>query len=139
MNVPFAVAGALALTAAAIHGGAGETLVVKRLRRDTLEPTPFGGPTMTLLMIRVTWHIVTLVFIVSGGALAVCMPASSATQACAAAGRISAVSFASYFVLAAGLAIAAQGRRVGHALAKHPGPIVFMIVAALSWWGSSGN
>jgi hypothetical protein len=137
MNVPFAIAGALSFTAAAIHGGAGETLVVKRLRRDTLAPTRFGGPTMTFLMIRVTWHIVTLAFLVTGAALATCAPAGSVTQACEGAGRISSVSFASYFALAIGLAIASQGSRVGRSLLKHPGPIVFIIVAALAWWGST--
>lgn len=137
MNIPFAIAGALSFTAAAIHGGAGETLVVRRLRRDTLAATPFGGPTMTLLMIRVTWHIVTLAFVVSGAALAACTPAGSVTQACSGAGRISAVSFASYFALATGLAIASQGSRVGKTMLKHPGPLVFVAVAALAWWGST--
>jgi hypothetical protein len=135
MNTQYAIAAALALVAAAIHGGVGEALVVSKLRHEVLSPTRFGGAVMTKLMIRVTWHITTLAFVVIGSALAVCSPAGP-SNACVAAGRVASVSFASFFALAGGLAIAAQGRRVGKGMLRHPGPLVFALVAGLAWWGS---
>ena len=135
MNGPFAVAGALALLAAAIHGGAGERLVVAKLQRDQLAPTPFGGPTMTKLMIRVTWHIVTLAFLVPGAAMAACSTAG-ARGACTGVGRLSAISFASFAVLALALA-AATSRRVDRLLMKHPAPLIFVAIAVLAWMGSA--
>jgi hypothetical protein len=56
----FIVAGAIALLAAAIHGGAGEALVLRKLFAGELPSTRFGGPAATRVMIRVTWHIATL-------------------------------------------------------------------------------
>ena len=135
MNVEFAIAGALSLAAAAIHGGAGEKLVVSRLRTDTLASTPFGGPGTTMLMIRVTWHITTLAFLVIGSAMEACVP-GGAGGACAGVGRMSAVSFASFALVAIGLAPAQQGRGMPRILLRHPGPLVFVAVAVLAWRGS---
>jgi hypothetical protein len=134
MNVQFAIAGALSLIAAAIHGGAGEALVVRKLHREALSPSRFGGPSMTMVMIRATWHITTLAFAVIGASLAVCAPGSP-SQACAGIGRLAAIAFASFAVLAIGLGIAA-GPRWPRALMRHPGPLIFVLVAVLAWRGS---
>jgi hypothetical protein len=136
MNLQFAIAGALALTAAAIHGGLGEAIVVSKLHTEGLFPTRFGGPKMTKLMIRVTWHVATLAFAVIGSAMAVCAPAGS-TQTCTGVAQISAISFASFALLAFGLAFAAQGARAPKLLLRHPGPLVFVLVATLAWWGQT--
>jgi hypothetical protein len=69
MNVPWVVAGSLALLAAAIHGVGGEVLVVRKLSPEVLPSSPFGGPRMTKLMIRATWHITTSAFLTVGSAL----------------------------------------------------------------------
>lgn len=136
MNLQFAIAATLSLVAAFIHGIAGEALVVTKLRTETLAPSPFGGPTFTKLMIRVTWHIVSLAFAVIGSALAVCAP-SATSQACGGVGHVAAISFASFALLAMGL-IAPQGpRAMLKALRRHPAPLVFVAVACLAWWGAS--
>ena len=132
MNAPFIIAGALALTAAAIHGGLGEKIVVSKLRRETLPTSKFGGSAMTLLMIRVTWHITTLAFLVLGSALLVCSPGALG-DACEGIGRISSIAFASFFLLAGALAFPNIRRTVR----RHPAPIVFLAVAVLSWVGAS--
>jgi hypothetical protein len=132
MNLPFAIAGALALVGALVHGGAGEALVVTKLRTEVLSPSPFGGPTMTKLMIRVTWHITTLAFAVIGSALAACAPAGS-SQACEGVGRVAAISYASFAGLAVGIAVKQRPR----ALLRHPAPVLFVVVAGLAWWGSA--
>lgn len=136
MNVQFAIAGALALVAAAIHGGLGEAVVVTKLRTETLLPTRFGGPTMTKLMIRVTWHVATLAFLVIGAALEVCAPSGSPT-ACTGVGPVAAISFASYALLAMGLAIAANGPKAVRTMRRHPGPLIFVAIAVLAWSGSA--
>src|SRR5262249_58916540 len=52
-----------------IHGVAGEALVVRRLSRGGLPPSPFGGPGMTKTMIRAAWHMTTFAFLTVGSAL----------------------------------------------------------------------
>ena len=136
MNIPFAIAGALSLMAALIHGIAGEAVVVTKLRTKTLSPSPFGGPPFTKLMIRVTWHITTLAFAVIGSAMAVCTP-NGTTQACAGVGRLSAIAYGSFAALAIGLAVQQGPRKVLRAMRRHPAPLVFIAVAVLAWRGSS--
>ncbi|MGH2725694.1 MAG: hypothetical protein ACRDKS_01835 [Actinomycetota bacterium] len=142
MNVPFAIGGALALAGAAVHGAIGERLVVTKLRTEVLSPTPFGGPRMTKLMIRATWHITTLAFVVIGSAMAACTTADS-SQACRGIGRVAAISYTSFAGLTIGLGVATrQGlgvatRQGPRALLRHPAPLLFALVAGLAWWGGA--
>src|SRR3954451_18566024 len=69
MNVPLVVAGSLAILGAAIHGAAGEALVVRKLSPGTLPPTRFGGSGMTRAMIHITWHMTTIGLLTVGCAL----------------------------------------------------------------------
>lgn len=69
MNVPLIVAGCLAILGAAIHGVAGEVLVVRKLSPETLPSSRFGGPQTTKSMIHVTWHMTTIAFLTVGVAL----------------------------------------------------------------------
>lgn len=137
MNVPFAVAGVLSLVAAAVHGIAGEVVVVTKLRTEALSPSPFGGPSMTKLMIRATWHITTIAFVVIGSAMVACAPAAS-SEACRGIGRVAAISYTGFAALTVGLAAATQGPRAmlrNRTLLRHPAPLIFGLVAALAWWG----
>ena len=131
MNVPFVVAGLLALTAAAAHGILGERIVVTKLRRETLPSSRFGSASFTMTMIRATWHITTIAFLVTGSALIACTPGATSTGACDGVGRMSMVAYASFAVLTIGLALP-QLRR---ARLRHPAPLLFVAVAILSWWG----
>lgn len=134
MNVPFVIGGALALAGALAHGVLGEALVVTKLRREVLSPTRFGGRTMTKLMIRVTWHITTLAFVVIGTAMVACAPGGT-SQACVGIGMVAAISYASFALLAVGLVVT-QGPRPLLRM-RHPAPLLFMLVAGLAWWGST--
>ena len=131
MNVPFLIAGTLALTGAAIHGILGERIVVTKLRLETLPSTQFGSSRFTKVMIRATWHITTLAFVVMGSGLLACAPDAS-SGACEGIGRMTAIAYASDTALVIGLA-APQIRR---ARLRHPAPLLFAVVAALSWWGA---
>ena len=131
MNVPFALAGVLALAGAAVHGIAGERMVVTKLRAEALPSSPFGGPSFSKLMIRATWHITTIAFLVTGAALTACAPGGS-SEACRGIGRLSALAYAGFLALTIGLG-APHGPR---GLFRHPAPLLFGMVAALAWWGT---
>lgn len=131
MNVPFVVAGVLALAGAAVHGIAGEKIVVMNLRAETLPSSRFGSASFTKVMIRATWHITTIAFAVIGSALVACAPEGS-SAACEGIGRIAAVAYSSFAALTVGLAIP----QVRRARLRHPAPLLFALVAVLSWWGS---
>lgn len=136
MNVPFALAGILALVGAAVHGVAGEKLVVTKLGAEILPSSPFGGPSFTKVMIRATWHITTIAFVVLGAALAACAPGAS-SEACRGIGRVAALAYLGFAALTIGLA-ARQflARPSPRALFRHPAPLLFTVVAVLAWWGT---
>ena len=137
MNVPFALAGVLALTGAAVHGIAGEKLVVTKLGTETLPSSPFGGSSFTKLMIRATWHITTIAFLVMGAALTACAPGAS-SEACRGIGRVTALAYSGFVALTIGLVARRFLARPGpRTLPKHPAPLLFVMVAVLAWWGTT--
>ena len=133
MNVPLIVAGSLAILGAAIHGGAGEALVVRKLSPELLPATPFGGPRMTKAMIHVTWHLTTVAFLSAGSALLL----SGTVLGGDAAQGISLVAAATctgFAALALGLGIGYM--RSPRTLLRHPAPVLLTVTAALAWWGA---
>jgi hypothetical protein len=126
----FLVAGVLSLAGAAIHGGAGEVLILRKLFLGDLPSSRFGGPAATRVIIRVTWHIVTLTFAVLGSALATCGFLGPG-DACRGIGIVAASSFTGYVAVAAVVALQPPRR-----IPRHAGPLVFIVVAALAWWGT---
>lgn len=133
MNVALVLAGGLGLLAAAVHGVAGDILVVRKLSVATLEPTPFGGPRMTKAMIHVAWHIGTVAFLTAGGALVVAGTAVEG-DAARAIGLVGAAAFTGFAALAAGLGGAYM--RSPRNLLRHPGPAILSATAALAWLGA---
>ena len=133
MNVQLIAAGCLAVLAAAIHGGAGEVLVVRRLSLETLASTSFGGPRMTRAMIHVTWHVTTSAFLAAGIALLLSGSVLEGDAARAVA-LVAAGTSTGFAVVAVGLG--AAGTRTPRALLRHPGPVALAAVAALAWWGA---
>jgi hypothetical protein len=130
MNVPLLVAGSIALLGAAIHGGAGEVLVVRKLSPTMLPPSPFGGPTMTKLMIRATWHMTTIAFLTFGAGL-VLAGSILPVDAARAIGLVAASASTGFAAIALGGAIAQAPR----SLYLHPAPGLLTVVAVLAWWG----
>jgi hypothetical protein len=133
MNVQLIAAGILAVIAAAIHGGAGEVLVVRRLSPETLAGTAFGGPRMTGAMIHVTWHVTTIAFLAAGIAL---LLSGSVLEgdAARAVGLVAAGMSTGFAAVAVGLG--AADTRTPRSLLRHPGPVALAVVAALAWWGA---
>jgi hypothetical protein len=130
MTPQFLVAGPIALLAAAIHGGAGEVLVLRKVLAGELPSSRFGGAGATKVMIRVTWHIATLTFAVLGAGLVTC-GFLGAGDGCRGIGVVAASSFTGFFVLTIGLALRGRMR-----LFAHKGPLAFLAVAGLAWWGT---
>jgi hypothetical protein len=81
-------------------------------------------------MIRVTWHIVTLTFAAMGSALATCGFLGPG-DGCRGIGVVAASSFTGFLALA--VVVVLQRPRT---LFSHPGPLLFLTVAALAWWGT---
>jgi hypothetical protein len=133
MNVLLIVAGAIALLATAIHGGAGELLVVRRLSLEQLPRTNFGGPRMTKAMIHVTWHITTVAFLAVGVALILSGTALHGDTRHAMA-LLAAGASTGFAVVALGLGVGTV--RSARSLLNHPGPIALASIAVLAWAGA---
>ena len=133
MNGQLIAAGFLAVLAAAIHGGAGEVLVVRRLSPETLSASAFGGPRMTRAMIHVTWHVTTIAFLAVGIAL---LLSGSVLEgdAARAVGLVAAGTSTGFAAVVVGLG--AADTRTPRSLLRHPGPVALTVVAALAWWGA---
>jgi hypothetical protein len=130
MNVPLLVAGSLALLGAAVHGVGGEVLVVRRLSPGVLPSSRFGGPGMTKVMIRATWHMTTIAFLTVGSALVL---SGSVLHGDTARG-IALVAAAAATGFAA-VALAGAFARAPRSLFRHPGPALLTAVAVLAWSG----
>ena len=130
MNVPLLVAGSLGVLGAAIHGVAGEVLVVRRLSPESLPATPFGGPRMTQVMIRAAWHMTTIAFLTFGIAL---VPTGSVLHGDTerGIGVVAAAASTGFAAIALGGAFA----RAPRSLFRHPAPALLTAVAVLAWAG----
>ena len=133
MNVPLILAGSLAILGAAIHGVAGELLVVRKLSPGTLPSSPFGGARTTKTMIHVTWHMTTIAFLTVGAAL---LLSGSVLHGDTARGiaLVAAGTSTGFAALAVGLGAAYA--RSPRSLFRHPGAAVLAATAALAWWGA---
>jgi hypothetical protein len=131
MNVPLIVAGSLAILGAAIHGVAGELLIVRRIQPQMLPPSRFGGPAATKSLLQASWHLVTIAFLTMGCAL---LAAGSVVdgEAARAIGIVAASAFTGFAALVVGAACVRGPRR----LFRHPAPALLTAVAALAWWGA---
>ena len=133
MNVQLIAAGSLAVFAAAIHGGAGEVLVVRRLTPEALSASTFGGPRMTRAMIHVSWHVTTIAFL--GVGIALLLSGSVLEDdAARAVGLVAAGMATGFAAVAVGLGAANTGTL--RSLRRHPGPVALTAIAALAWWGA---
>ena len=130
MNLPLLVGGSLALLGAAVHGVGGEILVVRRLSPGALPSSRFGGPETTRTMIRVSWHVTTIAFVIVGSVLILSGSVlhGATARAIGLVGASASTAFAALLVGAA----CAHGPR---ALLRHPGPVLLTTVAVLAWWG----
>jgi hypothetical protein len=133
VNVPLIVAGSLATLGAAIHGVAGEVLVVRKLSPAMLPPSRFGGPRTTRTMIHTSWHLTTVAFLTVGAAL---LLSGSVLDGDAARGISLLAAGASTGFALVTLGVGAASSRSPRLLYRHPAPAVLSATAALAWWGA---
>ncbi len=133
MNVPLIVAGSIAIIGAAVHGAAGEVLVVRKLSPGMLPSSRFGGPRTTKSMIHVTWHLTTIAFLTVGSAL---LLSGSALHGDTARGIGLVAAGASTGFSAVAVGLGAAYTRSLRSLFLHPGPAILTATAALAWWGA---
>jgi hypothetical protein len=130
MNAGFLSAGILGLVATAVHGIAGELLVVRKLSPEALPSTRFGGGRMTMAMVHVSWHIATSAFLTVAVALLLAGTALDGDVAHA-VGLMAAVGATG----SAAVAMVLGGAYTPRALLRHGGPAALTVVAALAWLG----
>ena len=132
VNVVLIVAGSFALLGAAIHGIAGDLLVVRQLPLETLPATRFGSPRMTKAMIHVTWHLATIALLIVGALLVLSGAGidDDAARWMSLVGACAATGVAAVAIVLGGSAASPR------AALRHPGPAVLTITAALAWWGA---
>ena len=128
MNVPLVVAGSLGLIGAAIHGVAGELLVVRKLSPEMLPSSRFGGPGMTKTMIHITWHMTTFALVTVEASLLLSGTVLDGDTA-QGIGLVAAGAATGFAALAVGMA-------PPRSLLRHPGPPLLTIIAALAWLGA---
>ena len=130
MNIEIAVAGAACAVLAAGHTTVG-LFVLPKMTKDLLPETPFGPPAMTRNMIRITWHVVTLML------LALC---SLLLTLAAGAGIDTETLVLRWLVGISAAAVAlfawaARGRL--RDVMRLPVPLVFVVIGALCWVAST--
>jgi hypothetical protein len=133
VNVPLIVAGSLAILGTAIHGVAGEILVLRKLSPGMLPPSHFGGPRSTQTMIHVSWHLTTIAFLTVGSAL---LLSGSVIHGDAERGMSLVAASASTGFAAVSLGLGAAYARSPRSLLRHPGPALLTLTAALAWCGA---
>ena len=131
MNWAFIAAGSLSLLGSAIHGVVGDR-IVRRIDAAALPRNPFEGVS-TMLLIRVTWHFVTITFLVLGIALVAVGTKPEVTAATGVA-YVAGAAFACWSLFALVSGFKRGGIRV---FKSHPGPIVFVLTALLIVWGTA--
>jgi hypothetical protein len=134
MDVALAIAGLICLALALGHATLGLVWVLPGLTEERLPRTPFGPPSMTEGMLRVTWHIVT-VFAVTLGALLIVLAWDPGADPKTVMLRW----FAAMWLAATAMALWVTGRRMRspRGLLRLPVPLLWVVVAVLCWEAST--
>lgn len=132
MNWPFAIAGGLAFVGAAIHGIAGDRLLQK-MARDALRTNATGSFEYGRTLVRVSWHFVTLTFVLSGFAL-LYLGLNSTTRLAPGLVGFLGVLYTCFALFAVAIAVGKPQMRF---FFTHPAPFALSTIAALIWWGAA--
>ena len=131
MTVELAIAGLGCFALAFGHTTIGLRWVLPNLTKGSLPSTPFGPPSMTLSMVRFTWHVVS-VLLVGFGVLFMTLawapdanPKTLLRRWCAAFWR-AATALAGW-----------NARRRPRSLLRSPVPLVFVVIAVMCWTAST--
>ena len=131
MTVGLAIAGLICLALAFGHTTIGLVWVLPGLAVERLPSTPFGSPLMTEVMLRVTWHIVT-VFVLAVGTLLMTLAWAAPTDAETLLLRWLAAMF-----IAATAMVFCVARRRPRGLLRLPVWSLWVVIAVLCWLGAA--
>jgi hypothetical protein len=131
MNWALLAAGSLSLMGSVIHGVVGDR-IVRRIDDASLPGNPFTGVS-TKVLIRVTWHFVTIAFFVLGVAL-VATGAKPHIAAATGVAYVAGAAFAGWSIFALTAGFKHGGMR---AFTAHPGPVIFLLTVVLISWGAA--
>ena len=134
MDVGLGIAGLLCVALALGHETIGQRWVLPGLSEQSVSATPFGSRSMTVSMVRVTWHIVTI-FVLSLGALLIIL----AWEPAADARTVLLRTFAVMWLAATAMAWWIAGRKVRslRGVMRLPVPLLWVVVAVLCWVAST--
>ena len=131
MNAELAIAGLGWFVLAAGHTTIGLRWVLPNLTKESLPSTPFGPPSLTLNMLRFTWHIVSVVLVAFGILLMTFAGAQDADP------KTLLLRWFAAFLLAATALACWPARRRPRSLLRLPVPLVFVVIAVLCWTAST--
>lgn len=133
MDVGLAIAGLICVTLALGHTTVGVVWVLPNLTEERLPSTPFGPPSMTVAMVRVTWYIVTVFVLALGGLLLTLAWAEDASPE-----TLLLRWFAAMWLAATAMAVwvVPLRRRNLRNVLRLPVPLLWVVVAVLCWRAS---
>ena len=131
MNVELATAGVSCAILALGHATIGLRWVLPSLPKARVPTTTFGPSSMTLGMVRFTWHIVTIVLLAFSSLLMTLALAADADA------RTLLLRWFSAFWLAATAMAFWNARRRLRSLLRLPVPFLFMVIAVMCWKAST--
>jgi hypothetical protein len=134
MDIELTIAGLICLVLAAGHTTVGVVWVLPSLTEEHVPSTPFGRSSMTVVMIRVTWYIVTI-FALALGTLLLAL----AWVPDADAKMLLLRWFAVMWLVATAMAFWMIARRMRNlrGLLRLPVPLLWIVVAVLCWKAST--
>ena len=130
MDAELTIAGLTCAALAAGHTAVGHW-VLPGLAKEGLPRTPFGPPSMTVGMVRFTWHIVTVVLLAFAALLMTLAWAGAADPR-----TLLLRWFAAFWLAATATAFWVARRRPG-SLLRPPLPLLFVVIAVLCWLAST--
>ena len=131
MNVELAIAALGWFVLAFGHTTIGLRWVLPNLTKERLPSTPFGPPSMTLSMLRFTWHVVSVLLVGFGILLMALAWAPGADP------KTLVLRWFVAFLLAATALACWQARRRPRSLLRLPVPLVFVVIAVMCWTAST--
>ena len=131
MNLELAIAGLSCFVLAFGHATLGLRWILPNLTKERLPSTPVGPPSMTLGMVRFTWHVVSVLLTGFGVLLMALAWAPGADPKTLLLRWVAAV-----WLTATALACW-NARRRPSSLLRFPVPLVFVVIAVLCWTAST--
>ena len=130
MSAELAIAGGSCAALALGHATVGLRWVLPNLKKGCLPGTPLGPPSMTLGMVRFTWHIVTIVLMAFSTLLLMLALAADANP------RTLLLRWFTAFWLAVTVMAVWNARRRLRSILRLPMPLLSMVVAVMCWKAS---